>query len=508
MAQITKSIELIAKPLSFEKLNSQLTKCRCYVLASGRNANYSDITIDAIKNSIPTIYNMPVVANLKMKDDGSGWCVGAHDAEVIWSSDGDIAIRDLTVPFGVVPENCKPTFEDILEPDGITKNTYLAVDMLLWTGRYNIMDAAYSDDIYFNQSCEILIDNGYEDKDGYYVIQSYNFSALCLLNKSSDPQYNRLPCFPSARVEPIKYSLNEDSFRKNFALLMQEIKRFNAPDKSGNSDESGVLNITKNDKKEDDTNMADTIFTAKIADKIKAALSEAKFRTDSETYRNKYDVLAITDNDVAYMDKEDAYRIYSSPYVTTKTSDNEDVIVSVDFGHKIEKSFVVGDKTEMPLFDFQKEIDGISAAKTAIAVNEAIKEPNEKLGLKTAEFDALMTEYQKLQAQIAMFVKEKDELLKKNENDAKDAIVNSYEDILRNNGDYNDFRSKDYYVKTREAIEQELKVMLANQTLEKDKKFAAKFSFNGTEAGIVGNVNLGKDPMRERYGDAFDNYGN
>ena len=34
-------------------------------------------------------------------------------------------------------------------------NTYLVMDVILWTGRYNIMDAAYDGDIYFNESCEI-----------------------------------------------------------------------------------------------------------------------------------------------------------------------------------------------------------------------------------------------------------------------------------------------------------------------------------------------------------------
>ena len=68
------------------------------------------------------------------------------------------------IPFGTIPESSNLQLEEVLEPDGETTNTYLTCQIILWTGRFNIMDAAYNDSIYFNQSCELSI-NDYHWKE-------------------------------------------------------------------------------------------------------------------------------------------------------------------------------------------------------------------------------------------------------------------------------------------------------------------------------------------------------
>ena len=226
----TLTLNYIVKPIKFEKINDEFTKCHCYIMALGKNRNYSYFTKDAVQNAIPTLFNIPVVAHVKTKADGTPYA-GAHDRQLVIDNDG-VQLIDQTVPYGLVPEGSNPTFEDVIETDG-TVATYLTADIILWSGRYPIMDAK-SDDLstYFNQSMEIVIDS-YEslaEDNNYTNITDFTFSALCLLGRDeNDPEYNSEPCFPSAKVVPLQYSSN-DNFKKEFSLMINEFKKISAKD--------------------------------------------------------------------------------------------------------------------------------------------------------------------------------------------------------------------------------------------------------------------------------------
>ena len=224
------TLNYIVKPIKFEKINDEFTKCHCYIMALGKNRNFSYFTKDAVQNAIPTLFNIPVVAHIKTKADGTPY-TGAHDRQLIIDDDG-VQLVDQTVPFGLVPESSNPVFEDVTESDG-TIATYLTADIILWSGRYSIMDAKSDDpSTYFNQSMEITI-NTYEplaEDNNYTNITDFTFSALCLLGRDiKNPEYNSEPCFPSARVTPIQYSLN-DNFKKEFSLMMNEFKKISVKD--------------------------------------------------------------------------------------------------------------------------------------------------------------------------------------------------------------------------------------------------------------------------------------
>jgi len=213
------------KPILFEELNSEFTLMRCYVLALGKNRNFSYFSKEAVDKAISGLYNIPVVAHLQRKDDG-GWYVGSHDRQIVIDDKG-ITVNDLTIPFGVVPESASPEYVEVTEEDG-SKVTYLALSLILWTGRYpDILEAKSTadDNIYFNQSMEILPTKYTplaEDKN-YMNITEFIFSALTLLGRDlENPEYNSEPCFPSARVEP--FSLGE-TFKKEFSLMIDELKK-------------------------------------------------------------------------------------------------------------------------------------------------------------------------------------------------------------------------------------------------------------------------------------------
>jgi hypothetical protein len=244
----TLTLNYTIKPMSYEQINPQFAKMRCWVMALGKNRNYSYFSKESVEKALYSLYNIPVIAHIKKKEDGTGWYVGSHDKQIIIDDDG-ITVNDLTLPYGIVPESCNPEFIDIIESDGSTA-TYLAVDILLWVGRYpQILDAkSISDEnVYYNESMEISVsafENLKEDKK-YSNITEFIFSALCLLGRDKDnPEYHSEPCFPSSRVEPYQYSFG-DKFKEEFSLMLSELNKL-----SYNFENKKLL-----DKKEEEKNL-------------------------------------------------------------------------------------------------------------------------------------------------------------------------------------------------------------------------------------------------------------
>ena len=223
-----KNIEMTAKFSNFEVLNEDFTRCRCSVFYTGRNRNYSDITEAALDKFISRkgYANIPVVAHL-MKDDDGNFYVGAHDRKIILSNEG-IDFIDETIPYGVIPEDCNPSKDLITEKSGMQRK-YFSVDVILWSHRYPIMEASYNDEIYFNQSMEIVFDSCETDSDGYVIVHDFHMSALCLLNKRDSSgtdgnNKNQEPCFESSQVK--KFSIDESKFKQNFELMLEKLKQY------------------------------------------------------------------------------------------------------------------------------------------------------------------------------------------------------------------------------------------------------------------------------------------
>lgn len=199
---ITISFNSKIKPI--KPINDQFTLCKCYVMAIGKNVNKSIISKEAVDDALPTLFNVPVVGHLYADEDGI-IRMGGHDIVLEKDEDGKYLFKSITVPYGTVPQQGNIYYEEIEESDGV-RNTYLVADIILWTGRYpELLEAIYSEDVYFGHSMEILPSETKKTKEGLEV-NKFQFSALCLLGKSDDATKNVVPCFKSARVEPYKFS--------------------------------------------------------------------------------------------------------------------------------------------------------------------------------------------------------------------------------------------------------------------------------------------------------------
>lgn len=480
------TVNFTAKHGSFEVLDKRFTKCRVYVMASGRNANRSDITYEAMEKCIDQLPNTPIVGHLFKRDDH--YVVGGHDSKLVIDDENGFQIIDETVPFGVIPELSNPKIEKVLEPDGKTYNYYLSCDCILWTGRYNIMDAKYSDDVYFNQSCELLIEDADYDKEGYLVINKFTLDALCLLGKSDNPKDNTTPCFASCRVEKLKdFSMSDnEAFKKEFGLLMQELKTFALENK---------------EKLEDNKTMTEKVFEL---------LSAVTFKCNDADIA-KYAILSVTDTEANVVDKEDGYKAYSIPYSVTKVENAEEgddlEEIVFDYEGKVEKSIGVMDKTEND-FSIKSEIDHATSTAITNAVTSALEsyestavtEATEKYNKLEEDFNKMKSDYETAQSKLDVFEAEKKEAEAKLHQKEIDDVIETYAAKMGTYADFLLYRSKVDYSKTKEQVNTDMLILLGKANMGQ----RSTFSYNPVVTGVAKDSSLESDNGNGRYGDLFD----
>lgn len=210
------SLKFKAKVKPVEKLNDEFTLCKCYVQGVGKNRNYSYMSKENIIKNSSTLHYAPVVGHLIQKEDGSLY-MGGHD----WTIDENCNFKSVCVPYGVVTMD-DFEFEEVDEYG--EKVEYMTANVVLWTGRYpELMEAIYSDDIFFNQSMEIAVEQyrPYEEDSNYTELLDWTYSALCMLGKADDkesPEHTE-PCFIESKIMPYNFSKAE------FAEVMSEMKQ-------------------------------------------------------------------------------------------------------------------------------------------------------------------------------------------------------------------------------------------------------------------------------------------
>jgi hypothetical protein len=222
------------------------------VCALGKNRNFSHISRAAADEAEYSLYNIPVIGHLYEDAEGK-LHMGGHDMAIAQDENGKYIYKSLCVPYGVLPKQDNVHYEDIKEPNGDIK-TYIVADCILWVGRFpELLEASYSEDWLFSQSMEInVLDYApLEDDKNYTDILHYTYSALCLLGRSDDKEYNVEPCFPESHVSA-SYELESDD---KFISLMEELKK----------DLSECFSA-KNDGKEGEVNMTDEISNVISAD--------------------------------------------------------------------------------------------------------------------------------------------------------------------------------------------------------------------------------------------------
>ena len=477
-----------SKLSDFEIVNQEFIRCKCYMLATGDNVNGSDITLEAVKKAMSRgeFYNKPVVAHLYKDEENGQWRVGGHDSKWIITNTS-IEMVNECIPFGVIPESSNIQLEEVLEADGETVNTYLTCQIILWVGRFNIMDAAYSDDIYFNQSCELSINEYHYKNNDILAIDDFTFSALCLLNKSDDKSKNVRPCFPSCRVEKMKaFSIDESQFKQNFELMLEKLKQYE-------TDGTTTVPDTQEPNKEEKKFMELKKFV-EIFSTIKVGDSDA----------TKYRLLEVTDSKVFALDMED-YKPYGFDYAITEEDETENIVV--DFESKVEMSLSATDKiTEENFeeFDIKTEIafeaDKIAETKTTENTSILEAEFNKKVEELKTSYDDLSASYAVAMKKLEEYeAKEEKAKVEKHEADVKE-IFEKYSEKLGKCSEFLVFKAKCNPVDvTVDELNEKLTLMVGKYMMDSQTK--KNFSYNPTETKVT-KVDGGVS----KYGHLLDKY--
>lgn len=481
-----------SKLSDFEIVNQEFIRCKCYMLATGDNVNGSDITLESVQKAMERdeFYNKPVVAHLyRDPEDNNKWRVGGHNSKwVITNTSFDIVNE--CIPFGVIPESSDLKLEEVLEPDGETVNTYLTCQIILWVGRYNIMDAAYSDDIYFNQSCELSI-NEYHWKDNdVLAIDDFTFSALCLLNKSSDPDKNVRPCFPSCRVEKMKvFSINEDKFKQNFELMLEKLKQYE-------TDSTTTVSNKNNNPQKGETKMDLTKFTN--------LLSEIKYGDDCV----KYSLLGANKDNIYVADRED-FKLYSVGYAETddgivvnwdtkKEADITYAEKSEDEGNSVFSNILNDFKNDLNI-KIEKEFD----EKLETKIKEISDDAESKLSEMKNNYTDLQNSYAVAKEKLDKFEAIEAEKAKENHINAVKETLERFEKKIGKTPEFIYFKAKVDYEKV-DIGEMEKELTLMTGDILMNKKDATKvFSYNPTTTNVK---TITENETASRYGNLLDGY--
>lgn len=321
-----------AKLCSFEKVNEQFLKAKCYVMALGKNVNKSHFSKENVDKAYPTLSFVPVIGHLMCDENGTHY-LGGHDVSLDLTT---LTLKSKCVPFGVAIPSDTPIYEDVEESDG-TKSIYLVSDVILWIGRYpELAEAVYDEKTYFGQSMEILFSKSEALKEDptYTDVIDFSFDALCLLGKSDDDRFNTSPCFPSASVKPITYSIDHDEF----TTLMNDMKEqlsfcMNSIDneQGGNTLNEKNTILQKYNKTIKDLDFSiDDLSVAELELKMMELFGEKKEPVAfSATYNQKWDALRNALDPIIIKDTDGNYIEETYFYV----SDFDDTYVYVEVSH-------------------------------------------------------------------------------------------------------------------------------------------------------------------------------
>lgn len=480
-----------SKLSDFEIVNKEFIRCKCYMLATGDNVNGSDITLESVQKAMARgeFYNKPVVAHLyRDPEDNNKWRVGGHDSKwVITNTSFDIVNE--CIPFGVIPESSNLQLEEVLESDGETVNKYLTCQIILWVGRYNIMDAAYSDDIYFNQSCELSI-NEYHYKDNdVLAIDDFTFSALCLLNKSDDKSKNVRPCFPSCRVEKMKaFSIDTDKFKQNFELMLEKLKQY----ESDGTTTTVQNNVTNEPNKEEKKFMD--------LEKLKSFLSTFTVG-EGENATEQYALINATENSFTVMDKHEGLKVYTVEFAL-----DDDGNIAADWDGKVEKKFSVVDfETENAvsmndLINLNEVVDKCAEEKAFSITEELTAAFNEQIKEKNAEYEELNNKYSTTTTKLAEYESAEAEAKRVAHKNEVDSIVADFAKKIGRSPKFLVYKAKlNADDVTVEQVTHDLTLMAGQEMVNK----SVSFSYQPQETNVASKKD---DELTNRYGHLLDKH--
>jgi hypothetical protein len=163
-----------------------------------------------VEKALPSLYNVPIVCHWDYEANE----IGSHDMELVTDDEGNMRLRNLTEPCGVVPESAKFRFSVETDDKG-EEHEYLVIDgVYLWKRQDVFRHIMFDLDGKVDHSMEIhVLDGDIDDASGIYVIRSFEFTALCLLETAE-------PCFEGSELEVF----SQNVFKQKMEQMMADLK--------------------------------------------------------------------------------------------------------------------------------------------------------------------------------------------------------------------------------------------------------------------------------------------
>ncbi len=191
--------------------NDRFMKLRVMVMHSGKNYNYSTFSLEAIEDAKESLKNIPILANVIEKEDGT-LDFGGHDMRLEESkiNEGEYKLIYEEKVIGVVPETNE---YELVEKEG---KTYVACSAYVYRGYSN-----YAEDLIENQgeysvSMEIIADEYSVTDKGLFDITKYRYTGISVLGTEI------LPAMKNAGLEVQKFSMDET--KQFVSQYSQELK--------------------------------------------------------------------------------------------------------------------------------------------------------------------------------------------------------------------------------------------------------------------------------------------
>ena len=482
-----KNIDTTAKFSNFQVLNPDFVRCKCNVMYTGKNRNYTDITDEALQRFIERkgYANVPVIGHIKSSNKNGKPIMGSHDRKIEITNDGIQEINECTA-YGVIPLDANPRMEKIIDVHGIEKE-YFTVDVILWTHYFpELMETAYSDEVYFNQSMEItLLD--FDIQDQYTVINDFSLQALCMLGKydcshgNGDESDTSEPCFEDSRIR--RFSLDEDKFKQNFELMLDKLKQYESATAVHDKETNNKPN--KEEKKFMDL------------EKLNAFLSTFTFKDNCDNDVAKYALLGdATETSFTVIDREDNFKVYTVEFAL----DDEQNIVA-DWDAKVEKKFAIVNADEESAIDLNTVIGEYAQSRADMITESLTVSFNEKIDEMAKEYEDLSKELETSNKKLADFEAEKAEADRLAHKAEVDAVVAEFAKKIGRSPKFLVYKAKlNADEVTVEKVTQDLTLM-AGQEMIGGK--SASYSYQPTETKVANKEN---NDVQNRYGNLLSKY--
>ena len=244
------------------EVNPSFDAGKLRVAYTGKNRNNTFISKEAFERAVPTMFNVPVVANY-MREINE---IGSHDGEWVKDEDGNVEYVNVTQPVGVVPESAHWFWEEV--SDNGVMHQYFCTEVLLWKRQ-----EAYQkikDNGITKHSMEIEVTDG-KMLDDYYSIDQFNYTAFCLLGTAE-------PCFESSALFTFSDE-EQENFKLQYTQMLRELKELGSCSKE--EKEATLLNellkkysVTMEDIEFDVEGLSDEELEAKFVEAFESSDDE------------------------------------------------------------------------------------------------------------------------------------------------------------------------------------------------------------------------------------------